>query len=79
MSQNYQKQIAPARTFCLLSEVSGLAKQGLIRGGNLGNAVVIVDKDIDDEEVKRFKEDFGIKFFKGDRGLHKTQILRFRN
>ena len=79
MSQNYQTQIAPARTFCLLSEVSGLAKQGLIRGGNLGNAVVIVDKDIDDEEVKRFKEDFGIKFFKGDRGLHKTQILRFRN
>ena len=79
MSQNYKTQIAPARTFCLLSEVSGLAKQGLIRGGNLGNAVVIVDKDIDDEEVKRFKEDFGIKFFKGDRGLHKTQILRFRN
>ncbi len=79
MSQNYQTQIAPARTFCLLSEVSILVKQGLIRGGNLGNAVVIVDKDIDDDEVKRFKEDFGIKFYKGDRGLHKTQILRFRN
>ena len=36
-------------------------------------------EDIDDDEVKRFKEDFGIKFYKGDRGLHKTQILRFRN
>ena len=27
---NYEKQIAPARTFCLLSEVTELAKQGLI-------------------------------------------------
>ena len=79
MSQNYKTQIAPARTFCLLSEIKGLAKQGLIKGGNLGNAVIIVDKDIEDEEVRIFKERFGIKFFKGDRGLHKTQVLRFRN
>ena len=79
MSQNYQTQIAPARTFCLLSEIKGLTKQGLIKGGNLGNAVIIVDKDIEDEEVRIFKERFGIKFFKGDRGLHKTQVLRFRN
>ena len=79
MSQNYKTQIAPARTFCLLSEIKGLAKQGLIKGGNLGNAVIIVDKDIEDEEVLIFKERFGIKFFKGDRGLHKTQVLRFRN
>ena len=79
MSKNYQSQIAPARTFCLLSEIKGLTKKGLIKGGNLGNAVIIVDKDIEDEEVKIFKERFGIKFFKGDRGLHKTQVLRFRN
>ena len=79
MSQNYKTQIAPARTFCLLSEIKGLAKQGLIKGGNLGNAVIIVDKDIEDEEVQIFKERFGIKFFKGDKGLQKTQVLRFRN
>ena len=79
MSQNYKTQIAPARTFCLLSEIKGLTKQGLIKGGNLGNAVIIVDKDIEDEEVRIFKERFGIKFFKGDKGLQKTQVLRFRN
>ena len=79
MSQNYKTQIAPARTYCLLSEIKGLTQQGLIKGGNLGNAVIIVDKDIEDEEVQIFKERFGIKFFKGDRGLHKTQVLRFRN
>ena len=79
MSQNYQTQIAPARTFCLLSEIKGLSEQGLIKGGNLGNAVIIVDKDIEDEEVRIFKERFGIKFFKGEKGLQKTQVLRFRN
>jgi UDP-3-O-[3-hydroxymyristoyl] N-acetylglucosamine deacetylase/3-hydroxyacyl-[acyl-carrier-protein] dehydratase len=62
-----------------LSEIKGLTKQGLIKGGNLGNAVIIVDKDIEDEEVQIFKEKFGIKFFKGDKGLQKTQVLRFRN
>ena len=68
---NYEKQIAPARTFCLLSEVTELAKQGLIKGGNVGNAVIIVDTDIDGDEVNLFKEKFGIKFHLGSRGLYK--------
>ena len=79
MYTNYEKQIAPARTFCLLSEVTELAKQGLIKGGNIGNAVVIVDRDIDGEEVKFFKEKFGIKFYQGSRGLYKSQQLRYKN
>ena len=79
MYTNYEQQIAPARTFCLLSEIESLEKQGLIKGGNLGNAVIIVDKEIDHEEVQFFKERFGIKFYKQDRGLYKSQILRFRN
>ena len=40
----FAKQIAPARTFCLLEEVNALKKNGLIKGGSLENAVVI-DKD----------------------------------
>ena len=79
MYTNYEKQIAPARTFCLLSEVAGLEKQGLIKGGNLGNAVIIVDTDINDKEVKFFRKRFGIKFYEGTRGLYKSQILRFKN
>ena len=79
MYTNYETQIAPARTFCLLSEIAGLEKQGLIKGGNLGNAVIIVDTEIDDEEVSFFKKRFGIKFYVGNRGLYKSQILRFKN
>ncbi len=79
MYTNYEKQIAPARTFCLLSEVAQLEKQGLIKGGNLGNAVIIVDTDINDQQVKFFRKRFGIKFYEGTRGLYKSQILRFKN
>ena len=79
MYTNYEKQIAPARTFCLLSEVAVLEKQGLIKGGNLGNAVIIVDTDINDKQVKFFRKRFGIKFYEGTRGLYKSQILRFKN
>ena len=56
-----------------------LAKQGLIKGGNVGNAVIIVDTDIDGDEVNLFKEKFGIKFHLGSRGLYKSQQLRFKN
>ena len=79
MYTNYETQIAPARTFCLLSEIAGLEKQGLIKGGNLGNAVIIVDTEIDADEVNFFKKRFGIKFYEGNRGLYKSQILRFKN
>jgi UDP-3-O-[3-hydroxymyristoyl] N-acetylglucosamine deacetylase/3-hydroxyacyl-[acyl-carrier-protein] dehydratase len=39
-------EFAPARTFCFLHEVEALYDQGLIRGGNLDNAVVIIDKEL---------------------------------
>ena len=56
-----------------------LEKQGLMKGGNLGNAVIIVDTEIDAKEVNFFKKRFGIKFYEGNRGLYKSQILRFKN
>ncbi len=40
MDEDFVKRIAPARTFCLFSEVEHLKEQGLARGGSLGNALV---------------------------------------
>ena len=51
LEENFAKDIAPARTFVFLSEVEALKKDGLIQGGNLDNAVVIVDKEIDQKEA----------------------------
>ena len=41
LEKNFAKEIAPARTFCFLSEVENLKEDGLIKGGNLDNAVVL--------------------------------------
>ena len=55
LEKNFAKEIAPARTFCFLSEVETLKEDGLIKGGNLDNPVVIVDKEIDQSEADNVK------------------------
>ena len=47
MEEDFAVEVAPARTFCFLSEIEMLKEQGLIKGGGLDNALVIVDKKID--------------------------------
>ena len=61
VEKNFATEIAPARTFCFLSEIEHLKEEGLIKGGNIDNAVVIVDKTIDEEEAKKLSELFGIE------------------
>lgn len=43
---DYPEQIAQARTFCFLREIEWLLRLGLIKGGDLNNALVIYDKPI---------------------------------
>lgn len=45
-SVDYVKEIAPCRTFCFLHEVFGMLMAGLVKGGDLENAIVIVEKPI---------------------------------
>jgi UDP-3-O-[3-hydroxymyristoyl] N-acetylglucosamine deacetylase/3-hydroxyacyl-[acyl-carrier-protein] dehydratase len=58
-----------------------LREQGLIKGGSLENAVVIVDKDIDTIEINRLKELFGIEhnIIQGVNGILNGKVLRFKN
>ena len=37
--QEFEKEFAPARTFCFLSELEPLIDQGLIKGGNIDPAI----------------------------------------
>ncbi len=52
------KEIAPARTFGFENEVKELREKGLIKGGSLGNAVVIGEKGILNKEPLRFSDEF---------------------
>ncbi len=55
---NYIEEIAPCKTFVFLHELELLLKHGLIKGGDLDNALVIVDREINQEEVDRLTELF---------------------
>jgi UDP-3-O-[3-hydroxymyristoyl] N-acetylglucosamine deacetylase/3-hydroxyacyl-[acyl-carrier-protein] dehydratase len=58
-----------------------LKERGLIKGGALDNAVVIIDKEIDQSEMERLKELFGIEdnIIQGANGILNGKVLRFKN
>jgi len=47
----FEKEIASCRTFCFLHELEMLYKDNLIRGGDLNNAIVVVDRVIEESEL----------------------------
>ncbi len=57
-TENFCKEIAPARTFGFLHEVEYLKANGLARGGSLENAVVIDKNGVMNPEGLRFQNEF---------------------
>lgn len=56
---DFKKEIADARTFSFLHELETLLEHGLIKGGDLNNAIVYVDKEISPQTMERLKVAFG--------------------
>ncbi len=54
----FPKEIAPARTFVFLHELEFLVANNLVKGGDLNNAIVIVDKEIDKASLDKLSEFF---------------------
>ena len=48
---DFKTEIASSRTFCFLHELEMLYKNNLIQGGDLNNAIVIVDRVVEDDEL----------------------------
>lgn len=55
---DFKEQVANCRTFVFLHELEYLLKHNLIKGGNLENAIVIVDRDISQKELNRLADLF---------------------
>jgi UDP-3-O-[3-hydroxymyristoyl] N-acetylglucosamine deacetylase / 3-hydroxyacyl-[acyl-carrier-protein] dehydratase len=53
----FEKEIAPARTFVMFDDVERLREMGLIKGGNLGNALVFTREGVMNEEALRFPDE----------------------
>lgn len=54
----FQDEIAPCRTFCFLHELEYLLDNNLIKGGDLSNAIVVVDKVVEPNELERLAKVF---------------------
>lgn len=55
---DFKTEIADARTFSFLHELEALLEHGLIKGGDLNNAIVYVDKEISESTMKKLEKAF---------------------
>ncbi len=78
--EEFATQVAPCRTFVFLHELEPLFKNNLIKGGDLDNALVIVENPMPDEEIARIASVFNKKDIKvQSSGYLSNTELRFSN
>lgn len=67
----FEKEFAPCRTFVFFQELEALLNNNLIKGGDLSNAIVFVEKYVSEEDLKRVAK----LFHKETVGVHEGGIL----
>lgn len=76
----FKTQIASCRTFCFLHELEMMINNNLIKGGDLNNAIVIVDRIVEDNEMERLAKIFNKpKVEVRKEGILNNVELRFQN
>ncbi|WP_294143137.1 bifunctional UDP-3-O-[3-hydroxymyristoyl] N-acetylglucosamine deacetylase/3-hydroxyacyl-ACP dehydratase [uncultured Sanguibacteroides sp.] len=76
---DFAKDFAPCRTFVFLREIEMLLQHNLIKGGDLDNAIVIVDRKISQEEVDRLAKLFNYDSIEVKEGILNNLTLYFDN
>ena len=56
---DFKAEISDSRTFSFLHEIETLLDHGLIKGGDLNNAIVYVDKELSPKTMDKLREAFG--------------------
>ncbi len=78
--KSYSKEIAPSRTFVFLHELEHLLNQDLIKGGDMENAIVIVDRVMAQSELDSLAKRLKKPSIKVDKeGILNTLDLHFEN
>jgi len=79
----FRREIAPCRTFVFLRELEQLAKAGLIKGGDLDNAIVLVEREhVPQEELRELAKLLGRENMTVEvrgRGVLNNTELKFLN
>ncbi|MDR0765652.1 MAG: bifunctional UDP-3-O-[3-hydroxymyristoyl] N-acetylglucosamine deacetylase/3-hydroxyacyl-ACP dehydratase [Odoribacteraceae bacterium] len=76
---DFAREIAPCRTFVFLREIEPLLKQNLIKGGDLDNAIVIMDREISQDEMDRLALLLQRDSMKVKQGILNNITLHFDN
>lgn len=77
---DFEKEIAPCKTFVFLREVEWLYNNNLVKGGSLDNALVIVDRVIPQEDLDRLADLFQQPHMKvGKQGILNNTKMTFDN
>ncbi|MFI3306072.1 MAG: bifunctional UDP-3-O-[3-hydroxymyristoyl] N-acetylglucosamine deacetylase/3-hydroxyacyl-ACP dehydratase [Rikenellaceae bacterium] len=78
-NEDYASLIAPSRTFCFVHELEPMMKMNLIKGGDLDNAIVVVEKELSQEQLDHLKAIFNKDEIVVKGGYLNNQELRFAN
>ena len=77
---HFNRDIADCRTFCFLHELEMLHQNNLIKGGDLNNAIVVVDRVVKDDELESLAKLFNKpKVEVKKEGILNNVELRYRN
>ena len=77
---DFNKEIAPCRTFCFFHELELLLANNLIKGGDINNAIVVVDKPVTEDQVARISKIFQKTDVQvSEEGILNNLSLRFPN
>ena len=76
----FSEEIADARTFCFLHEVEAMYNAGLVKGGDLNNAIVISEKEVPKEKLQLLSDIFHIpKAEIPEKGIVNNVALHYPN
>ena len=78
--ENFSKEIAQSRTFVFVREIEPLVKANLIKGGDLENAVVIYDREMNQAELDQLADTMGVPHMEvSEFGYIQASPLRWDN
>ena len=78
--EEFHHEISESRTFCFLHELESLLENDLIKGGDMSNAIVIVEKEIQDHQINKLSSLFNAQEIKIPReGILNNMKLRYSN
>jgi len=78
--EEFPSEFSPCRTFCFLHELESLVKHNLVKGGDLNNAIVVVDREISQDKLDELSRLFNKPNVQvKEKGILNNVQLHFQN